>query len=634
MQSLDQSQPRRILIVDDNSNIHDDYRKVLSRHEQDVVDDPAASTFFGESLSYPRSKHALDDVEIDSAMQGRQGLQMVKDAIAQKRPYSLAFVDIRMPPGWDGMRTISELWKVAPDLQVVVCSAYTDNSFHDICGQLGNTDQLLVLKKPFDAIEVYQIAVAMTEKWALGRRARFRQEELEELVEARTDEIRKASLVDPLTGVANRTMFNTSLDAALKQTRRYKTLSGLILIDVDFFKQVNDTLGHPAGDALLGELASRLRVVARDTDTVARLGGDEFGIVVTRASKISTFHNILDRIESEIKKPFKWQGQQLDVTFSIGVAVANQNCMTAEEIMQCADLALYRSKKNGRNSATFYEEQMNREILKVRRIQADLAKGLVNDQFVLHYQPIFACQSQELVEFECLIRWNHPEQGLLMPGSFLQVAEESGLIVDIGKWTLQHGLEVARNWPEHIKLAVNVSPIQFRPRNDIFATVMGCLEELNVRPDRLELEITETVLLQDIDLAAKVIRDLRAAGVSVALDDFGVGHSSLNYLKNLPFDKVKLDRSFVMMSKSCSKSRAILQSVASLGKDLGIVALAEGIENEDQLELVTKAGFSQVQGYLMGRPTADYGKYFTEQTSIPTLLRLPTTPATNQPNAH
>ena len=631
MQSLN-IEPRRILIVDDNSNIHNDYRKVLLRHTQNIIDNDAAAAFFGEPVSNPQSKNVLISVEIDSALQGQQGLEMVNEAIAQGRPYSLAFVDIRMPPGWDGIRTITEFWKVAPDLQVVVCSAYTDNRFDEICRELGHTDSLLVLKKPFDAIEVYQIAVAMTEKWTLSRKVRFRQEELEQLVQARTNEIRKAALEDPLTGLANRTMFNTSLDAALKQTRRYKSPSALILIDVDFFKEINDSLGHPAGDQLLTELARRLRSVARETDTVARLGGDEFGIIITRIGKLSDLRSILDRIETAIRKPFDWEGQQLEVTFSIGIAVASEDGTDPEEIMRCADMALYKSKKNGRNSTTFYHEEMNKEVLELRRIQADLVEGLVNDEFILHYQPIFSCQSKEVVEFECLIRWIHPKHGLMMPGSFLQVAEESGLIVDIGRWALQKGLETASTWPKHIKLAVNVSPVQFRERNDIFTTVMTCLENTGVHPNRLELEITETILLHDIDWAAKVITKLRDAGVSVALDDFGVGHSSLNYLKNLPFDKVKLDRSFVMMSETCSKSRAILHSVATLGKDMGIVVLAEGIENEDQLELIVNAGFSEVQGFLLGKPTANYNAFITDQKPSTSFINLPISPTSNTPN--
>jgi len=603
MQSLEPSK-RRILIIDDNQSIHDDYRKILdSANNTSHEEETAMAAFFGDDVQGDSVDMPDLKIEVDSAMQGQEGLAMVEKAMAEGHPYSLAFVDIRMPPGWDGLKTIGEIWQVAPDLQVVICSAYSDNSFQEICAKLGRCDSLLILKKPFEAVEVYQIAVAMTEKWILSRRARLRQEDLEKLVLERTLKLEQASLEDPLTRIANRTKFNSVLGEALKRTRRHKTMTGLMLIDVDYFKEINDSHGHPAGDELLIQVAQRLSSSVRETDTVARLGGDEFGIVQPEARNTGEFRIVLERVEEELGQPFDLEGKQVNCKFSIGVAIAPTDSDQAEELMKRADVALYRSKNSGRDCSSFYEPEMDHELVKTREVIADLSGSVENGELQLYYQPIYSCKNWRLVTHESLLRWNHPEHGLLGPDAFLPAAEESGLIVELGKWVVQEATRTAVKWPNGIRVAVNLSPVQFHPKFDVFEMIMSCLAESGLAPNRLEVEITENVLLRDFDMASATINKLREAGVSIVLDDFGIGHSSLNYLKSFAFDKIKLDRSFVWGAETCDKSAAILNSVASLGKELGIHSTAEGIETASQLDRVVSAGFSEVQGYFFAKPS-------------------------------
>ena len=294
--------------------------------------------------------------------------------------------------------------------------------------------------------------------------------------------------------------------------------------------------------------------------------------------------------------------------------------------MKQADVALYRSKNSGRSRSSFYEPEMDKELVKTREIVADLSKSVGNGELQLYYQPIYSCQDWKLVAHESLVRWNHPLHGLLGPGAFLPAAEESGLILEVGQWVIREATRTAAQWPNETRVAVNLSPVQFHPKFDIFDTIMSSLSESGLAPNRLEVEITENVLLRDFELASETINRLREAGVCIALDDFGVGHSSLNYLKSFAFDKIKLDRSFVWSAETCQKSNAIMNSVASLGRELGITSTAEGIETQSQLDRVVKAGFTEVQGYLFAKPAPN--PIFKESKIFPSV----TFPGFNESN--
>lgn len=620
MQSMNMSK-RRILIIDDNSRIHADYRKILSGDESQEETDEDYLGFFGEDPLDAESEACESEplrgmVTIESAMQGQEGFEMIKQAREEGNPFQLAFVDLRMPPGWDGLKTVEEIWKVDPAVQIVICSAYSDNSYTDICKRLGQSDSLLILKKPFDAIEVYQLAVALTEKWILGKEALLKRADLERIVDQRTEELRQASLKDPLTKLKNRTGFNIDLEAAINRSRRSSKQASVFLIDLDFFKAINDSYGHPAGDALLVEIGRRLNECTRETDTVARLGGDEFAVLQPDINSDSQFRGLLRRIEELQKTPWKHEQWYIDISFSIGVATCPIDGEDPEDLLKKADLALYRAKKEGRGMSRCYTAGMNEDVVYTRAIHQGLQAALREQQLTLHFQPIVDAFTGRINSFEALVRWNHPQRGMVSPDKFIPVAEETGIIVPIGDWVLESACRSALHWPEDIGVSVNMSPIQLREQYDVVTRVTRILDATGFDPNRLAIEITETAALLQQQSTIDCLLSFQKLGIDIVLDDFGVGHSSLSYLQSSAFDKLKLDRSFVSSKCSSFKTRAIMKLVGSLGANLNIATTAEGVETLDELKLVQDEGFRFVQGYLTGRPEPleELPKYFKTQT--------------------
>lgn len=383
------NKPHRILIIDDNQMIHEDYRKILESSNSPSRSN-AEAVFFDDAVveEHDESVPAIE-VVLDSAFQGEEALSKVELALQEKRPYSMAFVDMRMPPGWDGLRTVQELWRVQPDLQVVICTAFSDHTWDDICKRLGHSDQLLILKKPFDNVEVAQLAIALTKKWALTHDARLRQRDLELMVEKRTAELQLAALRDGLTGLANRTKFNERLEHALARIERKDDVgASIVLIDLDCFKGVNDTLGHPGGDQLVKGVARRLEACVRATDCVARLGGDEFGILQTPVAGGEGASSLARRLFKVMEEPFSIDGNRVQVGMSCGISVAPQDGDNATDLMRNADLALYRAKADGRNCFRFFEEGMDRRIKERREIAGELKQAIEAGQLLLYYQPI------------------------------------------------------------------------------------------------------------------------------------------------------------------------------------------------------------------------------------------------------
>ncbi len=600
MHNLENEQSRRILVIDDNPLIHEDYRKILLNASSQSADSRQAEADFFRDEKAAENMQLSVDVQVDSAYQGQEALEKVRLALQNNRPYSMAFVDMRMPPGWDGLRTAQELWRVQPDLQVVICTAYSDHTWNDICHQVGYTDQLLVLKKPFDNVEVAQLVIALTKKWELTHDARLRQHDLERLVEERTAELQLAVLRDPLTGISNRTIFNERLEHALAEVNlRSDSEVAVYLIDLDAFKGVNDTLGHPAGDQLVQAVARRLEEVAGEMDCVARLGGDEFAILQAPSVKggASLLAKKLFRV---MEAPFEIESNRLQIRMSCGIAVSPQHGSTSSEIMKNADLALYRAKADGRNCYRFFEEDMDRRIKQERLIAGELEQAIAMNQFVLHYQPIMDAGGQVSC-YEALIRWNHPKRGLLAPIEFLSVAEYTGLIGPIGKWVVEQACEDALKFPGEVGVSVNVSAVQFR-HNELLTTVHETLTRTGLSPTRLKLEIVESVVLRSSEEVMRTLDELHEMGVNIAMDDFGTGYSSLSNLRMFPFDCIKLDRSFVNDAPDCDEAMGIVQAVATLGKSLNLELTAEGVETESHLECVLAAGYDFTQGYYHARP--------------------------------
>jgi len=406
---------------------------------------------------------------------------------------------------------------------------------------------------------------------------------------------------DALTNLPNRTLFREELEQALRLVKRSDQLAVLCL-DLDHFKEINDSLGHPIGDALLMEVGRRLGECVTDHDTVARLGGDEFAVVqFCKDCDPSAVPLLASHIVERISEPYTIGGHQLVIGVSIGISLAPEDGKNPDELLKKADLALYRAKADGRGTYRFFETGMDARAQARRLLELDLRAALPRKEFEVYYQPIRDIAGDKVVAFEALVRWNHPLRGMISPVSFIPLAEETGLIIPLGEWVLRQACTDATRWPEEVCVAVNLSPVQFKNPN-LVSSVKSALQQSGLAPHRLELEITESVLLQNSAATLAVLHELRAFGVRISLDDFGTGYSSLSYLRSFPFDKIKIDRSFVTELATREDSMAIVRAVTGLGKSLGIVTTAEGVETDAQFELLRREGCTQAQGYLFSKP--------------------------------
>jgi diguanylate cyclase (GGDEF)-like protein len=370
-------------------------------------------------------------------------------------------------------------------------------------------------------------------------------------------------------------------------------------LDLDNFKEVNDTLGHGAGDVLLRQVAARIQTCLASEDTVARLGGDEFAIIQVGENQPAEAGALSRRIIDILKQPFLVEGQELHIGASIGVAFPD-HADDPDKLLKNADIALYRAKHAGRGTVRFFEPQMDIELQARKALEYDLRQAVLKEELVLHYQPLIDLKSQKITAVEALVRWRHPTRGLVAPGDFIPLAEETGLIIAIGEWVLRTACEQALCWPG-LRVAVNLSPVQFRHR-ELLDTVRSVLADTGLEASRLELEITESVLINDTAAALEILSALKTLGVQIAMDDFGTGYSSLRYLNSFPFDKIKIDKSFVMTLDDKEKSLAIVRSVIGLSASLNMTSTAEGVETLEQAILLRDEGCEQVQGFYFGRP--------------------------------
>jgi diguanylate cyclase (GGDEF)-like protein len=425
----------------------------------------------------------------------------------------------------------------------------------------------------------------------------------EDITAQRRLEARIAHLAhhDPLTDLVNRTLLYQNLQQALSLPTANE-FAVVFCLDLDRFKPVNDLLGHAVGDALLQAVAARLRSCVRQTDTVGRVGGDEFVILVSAANPVQEATALAARILATVCAPYELQGHQVSVGTSIGIAIAPADGGDPDTLLRHADLALYQAKKMGRGCYRFFEEAMNVSMRSRHVLERDLKVALQKGELVLHYQPQVDLARNQIVGFEALLRWSHPDHGEISPRDFIPFAEETGLIIPIGEWIIRQACKDAVDWPGPAKVAVNLSPIQFRSPT-LAECVINAVLQSGLGPKRLELEVTESVLLQEDDRALAIMHQLNGMGVGFALDDFGTGYSSLSYLRKFPFQKIKLDRSFVQNLMTTDDSSAVIvETIANLGTALGMRTTAEGVETREQVERARVAGCTEAQGYYYGRP--------------------------------
>jgi len=406
---------------------------------------------------------------------------------------------------------------------------------------------------------------------------------------------------DPMTGLINRTKFTEQLNSCVARLERYGTPFSVMFLDLDEFKSVNDSRGHMAGDRLLTLVARRIQGMVRETDLAARLGGDEFAIVLTNECNVDSVSGLARRLIEEIKRPYTIDGDHVTIGVSIGIAMAPMNGTRPDQILRNADLALYRAKADGRSVFRLFESQMDSEARERRLLEVELRDAIKNNELVLYYQPLVSAEDERPTGFEALIRWNHPIRGLVPPAEFIPIAEQSNLIVDIGDWTIEQACTTATNWPEHLTVSVNLSAKHFR-RSDIAMVVKRALAVSGLAAQRLEIEITEGLLMENPDEVVEKLGEVRALGVTIAMDDFGTGYSSLSYLLKFPFDKIKIDRSFVEASSRDEVARDILKAIASLGKTLKLKITAEGVETREQADFLAEIACHQLQGFYFSRP--------------------------------
>ena len=414
------------------------------------------------------------------------------------------------------------------------------------------------------------------------------------------DKISHLAHYDLLTDLPNRVLFYEKMEELLMRLPQSGAFAVLSL-DLDHFKSVNDTLGHPIGDKLLQAVAERMRGCVRDTDTIARLGGDEFAVLQAPFVEHVDASSLATRLIEAVSAPYQLDGHKIVVGTSIGIAIAPDDASAADQLMKNADLALYRCKADGGSKYHFFEKQMDAGREERLALELDLRKALANDEFTLNYQPVVNIKTGKITACEALVRWHHPERGWVPPFEFIPIAEQTGLIEAIGEWVLNQACAAAAEWPDDITVAVNVSPVQFRS-SDFIHVVKNALEKSRLPSSRLELEVTELVLIQDKNAAIAMLHRLKDLGTSIAMDDFGTGHSSLGYLRSFPFDRIKIDQTFVRDLPGNKDSLAIVRAVVGLSRSLGIVTTAEGVETRDQLEVLRTEGCTEVQGYFFSPP--------------------------------
>lgn len=718
----------RILVIDDNPMIHQDFIKILKTSPATLDLDTLSQDVFGKEKG---KESFLPQFEIDVASQGQEGVKRIQDAIAQGRRYSLAFVDIRMPPGWDGVETIKHIWAIDNSIQVVICTAYSDYSWEETVAHLGKTDNLLILKKPFDNISVRQLACALTTKWKLAQDSRQYTATLKKQVEARTLSLQESlSLVkstfessndgiivinmdghiidynqkiihmlnipqsiidekseekllnyfkdklahpedffsrikklhnqldesnidilefkdgrifecysqphklnnkiaglildfrditkrtklekelqhqathDALTGLANRVKLLEHMHTAIEKAMQNKSKFAVLFLDLDRFKLINDSLSHAAGDQVLQLAASRLASSIQPEDTLARLGGDEFIILHLNVKEREDLVHWVNRLFTAFQQPFDVVNKSITLSVSIGISLYPDDATSVDALIRNADAAMYHAKMLKENNFQFYTEEMNMQSLAKLDKEAELRQAIENNEFFLCYQPQIDLTKDELVAVEALIRWRHPAKGVLLPMDFIPLAEETGLIIPIGKWVLETACKQSKAWQDAgfapIRMAVNVTAQQFK-QMDLVDMVRNILEETQLNPAYLELELTENIILSNQEVV-KIVTELKKLGVSIAVDDFGTGYSSLNYLHKIPLDRLKIDSSFIQNVKSKQDDEVIIRAVIAMAKNLNLEVLAEGVETTTQLDFLKRYQCDDVQGFYFSKP--------------------------------
>ncbi|WP_298623472.1 EAL domain-containing protein [uncultured Legionella sp.] len=725
-----------IMIIDDNPAIHQDFIKVLTTTTTNDKISDLDKQLFDDDLDLSASHQADINTQLpkfifDTACQGRDGVEKIRQSLDYGIHYSLAFVDIQMPPGWDGIETIKRMWEVDSDIQVVICTAYSDYTWEETVKKLGLGDNYLILKKPFDLISVRQLACALTRKWALGKAAKKTTEMLQDTIVQRTESLQQSlSLLrsaiessadgilivdlnqriidfnskfqelwnippdmlersnstlirnymlsqlnkssryraqikyleraigdisqtiinlqsgtilecysqphrlnntiigrvwsfrditaranlerkleyqashDLLTGLPNRALLIDRIQHLIESSKRNSRQFGVLFFDLDRFKLINDSLTHEAGDMLLQLVAIRWSNLLRKVDTIARIGGDEFVMIVPDVATEESIITVVDKIIQSLNAAFRLAKQDVTITTSIGISIYPKDGTTVNSLLKNADLAMYLAKDRGGNQFQFYNKRLNAHADKTLKLETELRQALIKNEFVIHYQPQFDMDNRCLLSAEALIRWKHPKKGLLLPLDFIPTAEACGLIVPIGEWLIEQVCLQIKKWHDKgfpwIRIAVNIATQQLKQVN-FDKVVRDILNKHQIEPQLLELEITENVIITNADVF-RMIHQLKEIGVKIVLDDFGTGNSSLNYLKHLNIDGLKIDQSYIKNITSSRSDEVIIEAIIAMARSFNFKVLAEGVETSTQMNYLKNSHCDEVQGFLFSKP--------------------------------
>jgi len=697
---------RRVLIIDDDTRIHEDFRKILGEKEDKSEYDQIEAKLFSDDATH------TDSIvyDLDSAYQGEEGYEKVLAANNEGRPYAMAFVDMRMPPGWDGLETIKQIWVIDSQIQLVICTAYSDYSWNEVLYHLGASDRLIILKKPFDMVEVQQLTTALTTKWSLSCESVSRLHQIEESEEKyrtvvdsvedtimtldkdgnimfvnhnpwhminqavggnyyhdikdehrekvkqtikdvfnkgeqksieyatsngdnktvwsegritpyyKNDEVVAATLVasdisarkaldwqlrhDELTGLANRAQFSTYVESCLAEKEAAEILA-VLFIDLDHFNLINDCFGHELGDKLLVRISKLLSSKVEKKEMLARLGGDEFAILKCLNTDDSWVHKYAESLNELLKQPLNVDGFDIYPSASIGVVIVSDAATAVTSLMQDADAALYHAKSKGRNRYECFDQTMRDEVVKRVSIGNELRQALENDQFEAYYQPFTNLNKGRVTGFEALIRWNHPEKGMILPDEFIPVAEETGLIFSVTRKMLMMACCQIKKWHDmgldDIKVSVNCSARDFNDQK-MQTVIKEIIEKTGANINQLELELTESSIMDDAENSIESMRILTDMGLNISIDDFGTGYSSFSYIKQFTIDKLKIDRSFISDTPQEQDDVAIVEAIIAMAHRLKLKVVAEGVETAEQLAFLQAANCDVIQGYFLGKP--------------------------------
>ncbi len=605
---------KRILLIENNLAIHKDFYQTF----QEPVDDPLLKStkkmLFGQATAVSPENQAELPL-IHSAYRGREAVDLVRKALLAGEPYAVVFMDVYLPHGLDVVETAKQLWQVDPDLQLAIFSAQLNFSWEKITQQLKDSQNYIVLRRPFDPHELRQLASVLIRKRELKEQNRYHVENVEMLesehttkIEKITAELQHQATHDSLTGLPNRILLIDRIQQALAQAKRYGMYVGVLLFDIDNFKQVNDSLGHHVGDTVLKEVATRLSKVVRESDTLARLSGDEFVAVFVCQPREDHFITIANNFMRQLNQPYMIKNHRIALTASIGISIYPTHGLDVITLLKNADAALYKAKEE-KNTCLIYRGDFNKHILQRMNLAGALAHAIDRHELVLYYQPIMDLKTEKISCVEALLRWRHPTLGLLSPLEFLSVAEEAGLIVPINNWVIRQACLQVKAWQAEglppVHLSVNISHQQFKKENFV-EMIEKIIEETAFDPNLLELELKEGMLIGKTNEILKKMNELKNMGIHLVIDDFGAGYASLKYLRQFPFEKIKIDRSIIQGMQERPEDAAIIEAIISLSKSMQLEVVAEGVETFGQLDFLRSQASDQIQGYIFYKPLDEY----------------------------